>query len=220
MTENKDNMLTKTAIKEWFEVNDGWIQRLGEPDKVVKMRGGRQAHLYLTDRVNAFFAAHQDELEAYHEKRKKRSTAARKGMETRLKKLIDFAETVDLELDLSELPEKLSWLKNETINNFHDLQQWRLAYANNPSLEYAERLEDQAANFKLTPKAIIAYVRHCYTDYDPILEEIRGKPGTARAYDTIRRRVDDAILQELRRRYSEFRTVGQHNDRERIENPL
>ncbi|MFL9467111.1 MULTISPECIES: hypothetical protein [Scytonema] len=70
----RDNWITKTALKQKYLLSDGWIKKLGEPDKKLENRNYRNAapiQLYSRQRVEAFLAENATEYAHWLDKREK-----------------------------------------------------------------------------------------------------------------------------------------------------
>jgi len=172
----------KTTLKEVYGLTDNWIKRLGEPDKVVKNPHYRSKHsyLYLRRRVEAFLDAHQEEYERFLEGRAARSAKMQMITDRRVQELLTWVQKSPVQVD--KLPRKLADLKQRVVN---DYMLWMFNRSNR---------DDE---FTMTPKAIIAYVRHVLTNYEGLLAEIEGKPGCHVAYQVIRARIDTIVEKQL-----------------------
>jgi hypothetical protein len=183
---NKTDYIYKATLKKAYGLTDSWIERLGEPDKIVPnpYYSSRKSYLYLRARVEMFIDEHQDEYKKLLAGRAERSARARTVMSRRVDDLLDWAEGV--ELIISRLPEKMETLKLRTETSFTGF--------------YLSERGD--ADFTMSPNAIIAYVRHELTNYEELLREIGNKPGCRQAYIIIRDRVDNAIEKRLLMQYN------------------
>ncbi|MUH00828.1 hypothetical protein F7734_54590 [Scytonema sp. UIC 10036] len=70
----RDNWITKSALKQKYLLSDGWIKKLGQPDKKLENRNYRNAapiQLYSRQRVEAFLAENATEYAHWLDKREK-----------------------------------------------------------------------------------------------------------------------------------------------------
>jgi len=68
----KDSWVTKSALKKAYLLSDGWIKKLGEPDRRLKNERWRNAapiQLYSRQRVEAFLADNAEAYSAWIDKR-------------------------------------------------------------------------------------------------------------------------------------------------------
>ncbi|KYC42055.1 hypothetical protein WA1_18815 [Scytonema hofmannii PCC 7110] len=70
----KDNWITKSALKQKYLLSDGWIKKIGEPDRRLENRNWRNAapiQLYSRQRVEAFLAENATEYAHWLDRREK-----------------------------------------------------------------------------------------------------------------------------------------------------
>ncbi|MBO3463824.1 hypothetical protein G7B40_001340 [Aetokthonos hydrillicola Thurmond2011] len=70
----KDNWITKTVLKKKYLLSDGWIKRIGEPDKLLKnlhYRNAAPTQLFSRQRVEQFLAENAEEYSKWLDRRDK-----------------------------------------------------------------------------------------------------------------------------------------------------
>lgn len=87
----------------------------------------------------------------------------------------------------------MAQLQEEAVEHWYDHKCAIACYYGRESPEYPKPDEDTLRRW------VHNYVRHELTDYDSILEEIRGKVGVGEAYQAIREILDGRIEQMLTR---------------------
>jgi len=184
--ETKFAYIYKTTIKTTYGLTDAWIKRLGSPDKEVPnpYYRSRRSYLYLRQRVEDFIDDHREEYDKLIAGRAERSRRANEVMSRRIRELVDWAETVQIEI--GHLPERLGQLKKATVSRHELFEMMR-------GRDWSE--------FILSLRAIVAYVRHNMSNYETLLGQCKSQPGTHLAYCIIRNRIDQLIEQRLRDRY-------------------
>ncbi len=190
-SKKRENMVTAATIK-----NRGWTESmiklfLPEPDLFVTnpvYRSGPKMRLYLLSRVeeiektDAFLAA-----AANSEKRKK---SARKAVDTKLKKLKQYIDNMDIKVPVIDL-KKL--FRKACQHHNHQKNQMQYSF---PSI-YADfipanlKYSDENFLFRIS----VNYLRHQLTRYENELKKIVGKTGASEGYIEIKRKVLDAIAQ-------------------------
>ena len=178
----------KSTIKNTYGLTDSWIERIGEPDKIVPNPHyrSRKSYLFLRARVEAFIDEHQKEYEAFLVKGNQRRVKAQAVADRRIKELIEWAHDVELVID--RLPKHLNTLESEAERQFYSFRTF-------------ER-DDYDTTFTMSYNALVAHVRHQYTNYEYLLIQIERKPGCHDAYIVIRNRCDDLIKAQLKEHYS------------------
>jgi hypothetical protein len=182
MPDAKD-LIYKSTVKQTYGLSDGWIARIGEPDKIVQnphYRSGMQAYLYSRARVEAFIEAHQEEYDAYQVKRAKRSARMSAVAQEKREKLLQWARAAQITVE----PLSVSWKKLLEVVLFNGYQ-WH-------------------DDFTLSPNAVLAHVRHNQTNYHELLAQIESQTGCNEAYPIIRERVDKAARKALEARFKEW----------------
>lgn len=175
----------KTTVKNTYGLTDAWIARIGAPDKIVQnpYYRTRKSQLYLRARVEAFIDAHKDEYEKLIAGREARRGRAQKVADRRARELVEWAETVSIEM--RALP-NLYALKKETTDQY---------------MRFALDRGRDCTEFTMSRAALVAHVRHCLTNYEDILSQAEGKAGRNRAYLVIRERCDELIEDAFSKKY-------------------
>ncbi|MBA3533180.1 MAG: DUF2293 domain-containing protein [Ardenticatenales bacterium] len=179
----------KTTIKETYGLPESWIALLGEPDKVVPNphRRSQKSKLYLRARVEALIESRRAEYEKLLERRAARSQIAQRVMAERSQALVAWAETV--EIRVAPLPEKKQTLEAAARIEFENFR--------------INERGDFWAELIMSRNALIAHVRHNYTNYHRLLSQMEGKPGIGMAYQIVRERINTAVEQRFRALYGE-----------------
>ena len=66
-----DILITKTTLKERYLLSEGWVKKIGDPDKVTWNEYRRPVKLYSQRRIDTFFAENAEEYAAWLVKRNK-----------------------------------------------------------------------------------------------------------------------------------------------------
>ena len=96
--------------------------------------------------------------------------------------LIAWARNV--EIVVTTLPQTVAQLAQETSASF------RLNCAG-----------ENSDRFVLTPKAMVAHVRHTCTNYHQLLSQLQRGPGTTVTYLILKQRVNQVVRERLRQQY-------------------
>lgn len=184
--EAEPKMIYKSTLKSEYGFTETLIKKLGDPDDLVVNRNyksGPPASLYRVDRVKQFIKQHKVEVTQVRAKRKKRQASARKGVETKARKLSAIIETIKLEL-VRPLPASLDELFK--IAHSHAIDRHGMNCA------------------PPGPDGIAATVRHEFTNYDELLAVLEGKCGSGSAYESARCNLDFEIDMMLTLKYPEW----------------
>lgn len=176
----------KSTLKTVYGLPDSWIARLGEPDQQVKnphYRSGPPSSLYRRARVEAFIEENQGDYERMLAERRVRQARAKGAADQRAQTLMAWANAVDIKC--TQLLPVDRQLLDDQVEAFY-------AWRNYERGDYRD--------FYLTHGAVVAYVRHNYTNYEALLQYIEGKPGCAEAYLVLKRRCTE-IAEGLLQRY-------------------
>ena len=168
----------KSTLRDVYGMTDSMIAELGDPDLRVKnphYRSGPLASLYLIERVEAWCDAHDDRLQKALSARAKRSEASKRANETKYNQIIEWANTVTVEL---YPPDSYEAVWNEA-DAYYASRDWRFF------------------GFGVGFGGVVAYMRHNCTNYDRLLKQIYGQVGTHEAYQIIRDRADNIVEQWL-----------------------
>jgi hypothetical protein len=168
--ETGERYVTRTALREQFGMSEPWIRRLGEPDRTEakpgRRRGGPVRQLWREGRVRAFLDANRDDFVRHRAGRK--GQAGTKGGSKGLRDAaLDWVERA--EIILAPLPA--------------DLNKACRLYLNRTGRR----------DHTVSPRAIVAMLRHGYTNYDALLDALAGDPGRWRAYPLLRARVNASV---------------------------
>ena len=186
MTEVTSDYIYKTTAKKVYGMTDKMLIALGKPDKLVPNphRKTQKAALYLRQRVTEWIDANQGWWKQEVDKRAERSARSRQAADNKRQKTIAWAETIVIITD--PLPVSFAKLAQETTDR------------GNERLYEQGRFYDQ---YILSSSAVVAHLRHMYTNYESLLQELEGLVGTAEAYMIIRQRCDALITERLTLQY-------------------
>lgn len=195
-----DHIAKKTVLE-----REGWTEAaikrfLPEPDLLRKNPNYRSAapmKLYLVSRV--------EEVEKgsafieFVEKNKARRAGAQKAVQTKIKRMNEYVD--GLEIELPDIPkEELTLKACEHYNN--RLWYRKECYEEWTYRNFNESLEEQEPDFReATPdsddsflnRITLNYVRHAVSNYERILTSMGGKPGKDDVYDKLKEKVNKAI---------------------------
>jgi len=178
---NRRKYMYRTTLRELYGLTDTMLRELGEPDLEVPnphYRSGPPASLYLIARVELWIEQNADRVQKARERRQKRSARMTAVAQERSAKLLAWARAVPIVV--APLP-GLGALQRQVEESFLDF-----------ALE-----RGRAIDFNMSPNAIVAYVRHNLSNYEELLDQIKGQVGVDTAYLTIRERCDRAIRAAL-----------------------
>jgi len=189
--DNKE-FVTKSDLKErgW---TDSIIKKMSLiPDEIKEnpyYRYGPQMKLYGIERIKDLEQTKRFiELKKRSEKRKQ---SARKTVETKRKKVMDYINSLKIEVPKIPLDE----LKKEAVkqyNNFH--------YFNYFNYKNYDPRDISRENVKNDPefleRIMVNYIRHQLTDYEDHLIELFGKIGKDEAYIKLKDRILDSIAKQ------------------------
>lgn len=184
-SKSKYEFAYKTTLKKTYGLTDSWIKRLGEPDKVVPnphYRNGPPSSLYRRTRVEEFIEANQEEYDKLQAKRAKLRAASQRVADKKRQETLSWAESVGIELLEDKLPKTYNGLCRACEEKFLTFIPF-------------------SADFSLTNNAIVAYIRHNFTNYEALLSQAEGRTGVGEAYWVIKARVNETVKKMLEVRY-------------------
>ena len=166
MTEpqQRKQYITKSTLKREFKLTDSLIKLLGEPDAARSnphYKSGPPMQLYLRERIVQWVAEHHDLIESTASRRK----AAQKAVETKRLSAREEIAALVRKLRMRPIPERARL--EQAVRYF-----------------LADRYEDYDG--EVTEKALCSYIRHNYTNYEEILEQVKGKVGAAELYENVK----------------------------------
>lgn len=179
-----DEVIPRTIVRHVYGLPPSWIRQLGRPDQIKPhpRHLGKTIALYSRCRVEALIEARQP---AYLQMLIRRAKQYRRYTAETCRQahdLIAWARTV--EIVVAALPQTVAQLEQETTASF--------------LLNCAGENGDP---FVLTPKAMVAHVRHTCTNYHQLLNRLQRGPGTTVAYLILKRRVNQVVRKTLRQQY-------------------
>lgn len=179
-----DEVIPRTIVRHVYGLPPSWIRQLGRPDQIKPQPHGdnNPIALYSRWRVEALIEARQSAYLQMLIRQAKRHRRHRSETCRQAHDLIAWARTV--EIVVAALPQTVAQLEQETTASF--------------LLNCAGQNGDP---FVLTPKAMVAHVRHTCTNYHQLLDRLQCSPGTTVAYLILKRRVNRVVRERLRQQY-------------------
>jgi hypothetical protein len=175
-TSAKLELVTLSDLKTVYRLTPKWIVDLGNPDKLKTnpyRRSGPPMRLYLRERVEAFIDQNRAAYEAMQQKRDKQVETGTAVAHRRWQQTMAWAESVELEF--GQLPENL---QAAATQHFGHLQ----AVRGGP--------RDNELVGMVNERGVIAMLRHEYSNYHLLLNELFGQVGRWQAYAVIRDRIN------------------------------
>ena len=119
-------------------------------------------------------------------KSKERKALAQKAVTTKIDKVREFANSIDIDIPLSP-KDQLIW---EACNSYNDHKEYQ-AILNGYDRDWhvAGPHSDDAFLARICQN----YLRHNCTDYDDMLDKLFGKVGVSVGHDIIKKRINDRI---------------------------
>ena len=173
--------ISVTGIKLQYNVTDKFVKLLGEPDMEGEnphYKSAAPTKLYRRKRVADFVEKMKLENPAFMERMAKRQSKAAKAVET--KKASMKALVAELVASLVIQPYDAAKIPGLTMQQ-HYLHQ----------IDIHGDCDDDS--FEPGFGACVAYIRHQLTDYEDVLERIRGRVGSQGAYETIKTTLNQMI---------------------------
>ena len=179
-----DEVIPRTIVRYVYGLPPSWIRQLGRPDQVKPhpRPPGKTIALYSRWRVEALIETRQP---AYLQMLISRANQYRRHTAETCRQahdLIAWARTV--EIVVTPLPQTVAQLEQETKASF-----------------LVHCAGENGDPFVLTPKAMLAHVRHICTNYHQLLNRLQRGPGATVAYLILKRRVNQAVRETLRQQY-------------------
>ena len=181
--EKKDNYFSASGLK-YRGWTDALIKRfLSEHDKECPNPYYRHAapmRLYSAERVERIeeSQAFKEAVEKSSKRKESAKKAAVKAVETKKQKALEYAMTVEITIPRMNI-KKLYRRACEHYNEIH-YEHGKWAYPKYCNTEFLSRIS-------------VNFLRHECSEYEEHLEELYGVTGKEVAYETIKRRVNEAI---------------------------
>lgn len=161
-----------------------------QPDKLVKNPRFSKAapmKLYLISQVQK--CEETDEFAAIMNKSKRRKVGASKAVETKIKKLFAYVDNIEIKVQFLSEPS----LTENAIRAYNTWQNNRPSVINgNNEAFHATSVSDS----DFLARIRVNYIRHNLTNYDKILDDIKGKTGITEVYPELKKRVQERIKSE------------------------
>lgn len=185
----KDNYFSASGLK-YRGWTDALIKRfLPEHDKECPNPHYRHAapmRLYSAERVERI-----EESQAFKEaveKSSKRKESAKKAVETKKQQAMNYALTVDISIPKMTIKELFEF----ACEHYNDRQLERVGRGGN---WVYDPVSPGFCSFEFLSRISVNFLRHECSEYEEHLEELYGVTGKQAAYETIKRRVNEAILE-------------------------
>lgn len=183
-----EKYISIAGIKATFNITDRIIKLLGEPDLIVPnphYKSAPEMKLFDREKITKKLEQLRKNAPGLFAKMKDRRAAAGRAVNTKKKHMENFVDTTILdnlkiqEYDAKNIPELA-----EKQHSWHEIS------------IYGEIRHDWIGGFN----AEIAYIRHNLTNYESLLDEIKGKVGASNAYTRIKQALNDKIVDDYKKR--------------------
>lgn len=157
-------LVSKSGLKAEYGLTDAMVRELGAADATVPNPHYRKAapmQLYRRDRVEKWIAEHGDLLEAAQP----RKQAAARVVETKRARARAEVSTLVKSLRLRRIVDRA------------ELEEMAIRF-------YYDRYADFAG--ELTEKGLCSFIRHNLTNYEDILDAVKGKVGAGELYEDVK----------------------------------
>lgn len=178
-----ESYVNQQGLTERYGLSAGWIKALGEPDELRTNPYYRSAPPMKRWRVSRVESFLQEHAEAYHkhlERSPARSKAASAAAALRSDATVEFAATVPIRVE--PLPARGQLIA--------ECQQDRRSF-----LEERER--DGPLVRDPTERDLVNYVRHVYSNYEELYEELYRRVGREAAYRILRDRINTLVCERI-----------------------
>lgn len=155
----KIDYVAKSQLKSEFGLTDSLIRAIGDPDQIKlnpHCKRSAPMNLYRRDRIETWIKEHSDAIASAQP----RKQAALKAVET--KRAYGREALCNLASTLKMMPTPSDRTLEENVSNF---------------------LQDRYNEHNVSQKAICSYIRHVYTNYDQILDQLSGLVGKRELYE-------------------------------------
>lgn len=127
---------------------------------------------------------------ALFEKVKARKESAKKAVETKKQKIIDYVNNMEIDIPLMEI-DVLDKKARASYDNFHS----RRYYWDNDFEDYVEYYQSafNSDDEDFIKRITINYLRHQRTNYENQLRSMFGKVGVQEGHDILQKRINDKI---------------------------
>jgi hypothetical protein len=179
-TKEKTSMITKSILKS----ERGWTDKLLKlflpaPD-LTKLnpnyKSGPPMLLFNIDSIEKI--EETEEFKTEQVDTAKRKDAAKKAVETKLRKLRDWLNTVQIDVPVFNEPKLIKL----ACDHYNDMQERRETVGQSTCGKQATANSDSL----FLERICVNYLRHCLTKYEEHLDEMTGKVGFSEGYEEIR----------------------------------
>lgn len=188
-TSKKREWYTSASLKErgW---TDTMIKKiLGEPDEYVEnpyYKCASPMRLWHVDTVKR--AERRKAFKNAIAKSDARKDAARKAVETKREKCLNYARTVKIEVPVM----KEKKLLGEAVEHYNEWQYYKGRYER---IIYGDNKTGYFADTEFLNRISVNYLRHECTEYDDVLYEMAGNVGVQEAHNILKKRINQAIFE-------------------------
>lgn len=185
--DNDTSYINKGTVKRIYGLSDRWIAQLEPPDRIGRhpLNRSKKIALYLRARVDLFITAHQADYDALIHRRTLRYKYETTGAFARRRQLRAWAACVEIEI--APLPQSKRQLEEATVEQQH-------------RFHLVERA-DVAPPCTPSHTALIAYIRHSFTNYADLIRQVEREDSFTDAYAIIKQRVNTCIEARLAERF-------------------
>ena len=127
------------------------------------------------------------------EKRVSRVKSARKAVETRINNTLQMIDSKILEIKVEKLDISDNELRERAIQNTRYYRDRYYYLDENPYYDYADN--------ETVDRWVVNYIRHCLTNYDIELYNLKGRTGKEEAYCKYK----NAVLSEIANVYPKYK---------------
>ena len=170
----KSEYMYQPTVRAMYALSDAWMKHLGPPDQQASNphhRSGPPASLYCIERVEEFLAEHADEYTLHLAKRERLSAAARERSQRAAEELVEWAQAAPI--SHAQWPINLAEACRESLMA-------RGKWIAEPNERH-----------------ILNMLRHEYSNYHNLLQEMSGRVGCWEAYCVVKERVNSEITARL-----------------------
>ncbi len=168
--EASDLYMSKAQIKEKFDLNDCLIKMMGPPDRTKVnpcYRSAAPMQLFLRTRVEEWMRSNDDLVQEHRASQRIRQPAAAKAVATKREKARQLATRQVNRFKIKGLqnPPSRKWLVSQTAAFLMD------------------RYPEEEV---VTDRAICSHVRHQFSNYEEVLDALKGQVGIGELYEAFK----------------------------------
>lgn len=186
-TENSEQYITLSTVKDrgWTET---MLKKLSvQPDKFATnpyYKNASQMKLYSLARIKEIENTQQ--FNELYKKSQMRRESAQKAVNTKTNNLLTYVNSIPLRVEYMPDPE----LTQAAIDSYNTWQKNRPSVQNGSNEPFTA---SESSDSAFLARIRLNFIRHNLTNYDEILEEIRGKTGVKEVYPMLKSMVQTRI---------------------------